>query len=51
MAKCKICGKEVNYIQLSKKKKVAVEKKEISIYVTGTQSHVKGHQVHECENK
>ena len=50
MPTCKQCGKRINYIKVGKKS-VAVDHKEITIYVTGTQSKVDGHPLHNCDGR
>ena len=46
MPLCKGCGAKINWIQTAKGKMTPVDQKEITIYVTGTQTLVKGHQSH-----
>ena len=48
MPNCKQCGKKINYIKVGKKN-VMVEQKEIEVFVTGTQTRIKGHPTHKCE--
>ena len=55
MSKCKACGAEIiwlkttkNYEKKSGSANIALDAREIVIYVTGTQSVVKGHQPHMC---
>lgn len=49
MPKCKGCGAEVIQLKTQKGKKVQLDAKEITIYVTGTQSIVRGHEPHKCQ--
>ena len=51
MPECKKCGKNIYYIENQKGKKIPVDAQEIQIYVTGTQSLVRGHKPHECEDE
>ena len=46
MPKCKGCGADITWIKTAKGKNTPIDTKEITIYVTGTQSIVKGHQSH-----
>jgi hypothetical protein len=61
MPECKKCGAKINYVHTptynffsinqKKKKLIPVDQEEITIYVTGTQSKVKGHKPHVCKVK
>ena len=46
MPKCKGCGADILWIKTKKNKSTPVDAQEITIYVTGTQSVVRGHQPH-----
>jgi len=46
MPECKGCGAKINWIQTARGKMTPVDAKETSIYVTGTQSLVRGHVPH-----
>ena len=46
MPKCKGCNADILFIKTAKGKVTPVDAKEITIYVTGTQSIVRGHQPH-----
>ena len=46
MPKCKGCDAEIIWVKTQKGKSTPLDQKEITIYVTGTQSIVKGHQSH-----
>ncbi len=46
MPLCKGCGAQINWLKTQKGKNTPIDVQETTIYVTGTQTMIKGHQPH-----